>query len=124
MTLICFASPKGGVGKTTLAANTAYELARGGERVVALDLDPQNALRLHFGIPLNNNAGFTNILAQRPDWRHCVQETSVGISLLPYGSSGMDAAIALSGAIAQTPALLQRPVEDILSSPDICLVVD
>ena len=46
MPLICFASPKGGVGKTTLAANVACELERAGKEVVALDVDPQNALRL------------------------------------------------------------------------------
>jgi cellulose synthase operon protein YhjQ len=124
MTLICFASPKGGVGKTTLAANVANELARSGQRVIALDLDPQNALRLHFGISLNDTAGFTGLLTQRPDWRRCLRETSAGISLLPYGSSEMDDAVALAVAVAQTPALLQEPVDEILSSPDTCLVVD
>ncbi len=124
MTLICFASPKGGVGKTTLAANIAYELARAGQRVIALDLDPQNALRLHFGISLNDTAGFTSQLTQRPDWRAYVRDTSLGVSLLPYGSSAMDSAIALSVAVGQAPALLQDPIDDILSSPDICLLVD
>jgi cellulose synthase operon protein YhjQ len=124
MPLICFSSPKGGVGKTTLAANVASELARGGQRVIALDLDPQNALRLHFGVALQDAAGFTCHLARHPDWRHCVRETSAGVSLLPYGSSKMGDAIALYAAIAQTPELLQRPVSDILASPDICIVVD
>jgi MinD-like ATPase involved in chromosome partitioning or flagellar assembly len=36
MPLICFASPKGGVGKTTLAANIADTLRRNGRRVLAL----------------------------------------------------------------------------------------
>jgi cellulose synthase operon protein YhjQ len=124
MTLICFASPKGGVGKTTLAANVANELARAGLRVIALDLDPQNALRLHFGVPLGDTVGFTHLLTQQPDWRHYLRSTPVGVSLLPYGSSAMRDAIALSVAIEQTPALIQRPVDDILSSPDTCLVVD
>ena len=71
MTLICFASPKGGVGKSTLAANIANELARGGLHVIALDLDPQNTFRLHFGIPLEDGTGFTHLLAEHPDWRRC-----------------------------------------------------
>jgi cellulose synthase operon protein YhjQ len=124
MTLICFASPKGGVGKTTLAANVAHELTGCGLRVIALDLDPQNALRLHFGVPFEDGLGFTHLLAQQPDWRRYLRETPGGVSLLPYGSSGMDDALALSAAIAQTPGLIQRPVDDILSSPDTCLVVD
>jgi hypothetical protein len=48
MPLICVCSPKGGVGKTTLTANLAYALARSGSKVLALDFDVQNALRLHF----------------------------------------------------------------------------
>jgi cellulose biosynthesis protein BcsQ len=36
----------------------------------------------------------------------------------------MDDAIALAVAVSQTPALLREPVDDILSSPDVCLVVD
>jgi cellulose synthase operon protein YhjQ len=124
MTLICFVSPKGGVGKTTLAANTAYELARAGRRVIALDLDPQNALRLHIGVPLSESTGFTHQLRQRPDWRRCLRETPIGMSLLAYGSSATDDAIALTVAVAQAPALLQEPVDDILSDPDVCLIVD
>lgn len=124
MTLICFASPKGGVGKTTLAANVASKLARSGLRVVVLDLDPQNALRTHFGIALDDAAGFTHLLAQQPNWRRCLRETSVGISLLPYGSSDMSESVALAAAAAQMPSLVQQPVDDILSDPDICLVVD
>ena len=49
MSLICFASPKGGVGKTTLAANVADAMRRQGRRVLVMDFDPQNTLRLHFG---------------------------------------------------------------------------
>ena len=58
MPLICFASPKGGVGKTTLAANIADALRRQGRRVLAMDFDPQNTLRLHFGVGLSDTAGF------------------------------------------------------------------
>lgn len=57
MPLICVCSPKGGVGKTTLAANLAYSLARTGSKVLALDFDVQNALRLHFGVPLSDERG-------------------------------------------------------------------
>jgi cellulose biosynthesis protein BcsQ len=45
MRIVAVISPKGGVGKTTVTANLAAELTKSGEHVLALDLDPQNALR-------------------------------------------------------------------------------
>jgi cellulose biosynthesis protein BcsQ len=59
MPLICVCSPKGGVGKTTLAANLAWALARAGSKVLALDFDVQNALRLHFGVPSATSAAMS-----------------------------------------------------------------
>lgn len=41
---------KGGVGKTTLAANLSAYWGRAGRRVLAIDLDPQAHLSLHFGV--------------------------------------------------------------------------
>ncbi|MEL6061968.1 MULTISPECIES: nucleotide-binding protein [unclassified Methylobacterium] len=42
--ILAVAVQKGGTGKTTLAASLAVAAAEAGERVIALDLDPQNSL--------------------------------------------------------------------------------
>lgn len=124
MPLICFTSPKGGVGKTTLAANVARELARTGQEVVALDLDPQNALRLPFGVRLDDPAGFTALLRTRPDWLRCLRETPCGVGLLAYGASDMTAAIALAAAVGAEPELIAAPLRDMLARPGRYVVVD
>jgi chromosome partitioning protein len=41
--IITFANQKGGVGKTTLGLHVAAELARRGQRVKVIDLDPQHS---------------------------------------------------------------------------------
>jgi cellulose synthase operon protein YhjQ len=124
MPLICFASPKGGVGKTTFAANIACALARAGQQVVALDLDPQNAVRLPFGVPLKDPLAFTALLTRRPDWRRCLRSTPSGVGLLAYGPSDMAAAIVLADAVSSDPGLLAAPVRDMLAVPGLTVVVD
>ncbi|MFA5863896.1 MAG: AAA family ATPase [Phycisphaerae bacterium] len=50
MRRIAIINQKGGVGKTTTTANLGSGLARSGQRVVLLDLDPQAHLTMHFGL--------------------------------------------------------------------------
>lgn len=51
MKIVTVVNYKGGVGKTTLAANIGAEIARRGRRVLLVDLDPQASLTLSFYRP-------------------------------------------------------------------------
>ncbi|MDJ0388679.1 cellulose synthase operon protein YhjQ/BcsQ [Roseomonas sp. E05] len=124
MPLIAFASPKGGVGKTTLVANVAHALRRAGRIVLALDLDPQNALRLHFGLPLHDTAGFTADLVRQPDWRRLVRPTPAGVMLLPHGATDLRAALEQAVALERDPALLGGPLREMLSDPRLLVLAD
>ncbi len=62
---------KGGVGKTTLSAALVHTLARSGERVLAVDADPNNCLGRALGIPeellarVTPLSEMTDLLAER-----------------------------------------------------------
>jgi cellulose synthase operon protein YhjQ len=123
MPLISITSPKGGVGKTTLAANVAFEISRLGNRVLALDIDPQNALRLHFGLALSDRSGLMPALLAHGRWQPAVRETGYGVLVLPYG----EAAPANSNeraTIASDVATISRILQDILSDSTMTIVLD
>jgi cellulose synthase operon protein YhjQ len=127
--LICFASPIGGSGRTTFAANVARLIARKvGARVVAVDLDPQNTLGLYFGLELGDGFGFLSTLHYTADgsaaWRAALRGTDCGVSYLPHGSVGLDGANAISRALADHPGILMSPLREILSIPDVTVVAD
>lgn len=124
MPLVCVCSPKGGVGKTMLAANVAHALHRLGHRVVALDLDPQNALRLHFGLPLEVEEGFMAALRRRPDWRAAACRTASGVLVLPFGATDAGERVAIDRAVEQAPELLGDPLQAMLSERSCTVVVD
>ncbi|NLH16877.1 MAG: AAA family ATPase [Phycisphaerae bacterium] len=49
MRTLAVLNQKGGVGKTTTVANVAAALAKSGQRVLVIDLDPQAHLTIHLG---------------------------------------------------------------------------
>jgi cellulose synthase operon protein YhjQ len=85
MSVVCFCSPTGGVGKTSLSVNVAGVLARIGLRVLVVDLDVQNSLRLHLGVQLGDDRGLAPCLLNGRTIREGVIATAMNLLLLPFG---------------------------------------
>ena len=85
MKVVAIVSAKGGVGKTTVTANLATALAYAGHPLLAIDLDPQNALKFHFGFDPQDVNGISRATLAGTDWRLSALSSERGVVLLPYG---------------------------------------
>ena len=84
--VVALVSVNGGVGRSTLATLLSSGLQRLGESVVAVDLDPQNALRRHFGVaPTSPGIGLTSL--QNAHWKHIQQPGFVGSRVITFGDT-------------------------------------
>lgn len=81
MEVIAVVSGKGGVGKSTLTANIAVALGLRGKRVLILDLDPQNAQRIHLGMDPEEVAG----LSREGVSLDAIFESPFGVKFIPFG---------------------------------------
>ena len=80
MQIITVAVIKGGTGKTTTAAALAQAAAKAGQRVLAIDLDPQANLTFFLGA--DQNSGGSYQLLQGADPAQLIQDTAQGISVI------------------------------------------
>lgn len=124
MTLICVASPKGGVGKTTLTANIAYTLQRQGFNVTVIDFDSQDALKLHFGIAFNDSQGYVVEATSKPYWHEMVKTTSSGIDVLAYGHATREERYRFESFLANNPKALYQALKGFYDSQDDVLLID
>lgn len=100
MKVIALVSGKGGVGKTSIAANLAVALAQRGRRVVLIDLDPQNALRFHLGMDPEDSAG----LVREGIAPSAAFDSPFGIRFIPFGCVGDAELVAFEQHLRQHPA--------------------
>jgi cellulose synthase operon protein YhjQ len=124
MKVVSVVSAKGGVGKTTLAANLSSVLAAGGRRVVAVDLDPQNSLRLHFGIPLDNVDGLSRTTLTGAPWQSAMVNGVDGVSVLAFGSLSVEEQHAFERHLDDNPLWFARGLEALRLGAEDIVVVD
>jgi len=89
---------KGGVGKTTISAVLARELARRGRQVIAIDCDSDPNLGANIGLGEDGAEQLRPFLDQSGPKRRDADGQSAAALLADYGYPGPDGLIVLLGA--------------------------
>jgi chromosome partitioning protein len=122
MKVLSVVSQKGGVGKTTVALNTAFALARRGHRVLLAEVDPQGGI----GLSLQNmkpGPGLAGYVANSLPLEQVLVKTRIKeFDLLPIGNIAIEDTHAFAARLAEGLAL-QRLVSDSSAGYDL-LVLD
>ncbi|HEY8613144.1 MAG TPA: cellulose synthase operon protein YhjQ/BcsQ, partial [Roseomonas sp.] len=95
-----------------------------GHEVLGLDVDPQNALRLHLGLPVREEEGFMSGLGSGAAWRAALRQTPYAVSLLPHGVVEPRRALELARLLMDRPEILAEPVREMLADPHRVVILD
>lgn len=125
MNVIAIVSAKGGVGKTTLTANLATALDRLGVATLLLaDLDPQNALGLHFGVDPKSLAGLSRATLAGESWGDVCVPGRSGVHVLPYGVVNESDRVAFERHLEAHPHWLAEQLQSLELPPDAVVLID
>lgn len=123
--VVAVVAAKGGVGKTTVAANLCTLLAESGRKVLAIDLDPQNALRFHLVVDRHaGEVGLAQALMEHRPWSHVMQPGRNGVVVLPFGSIDDEDQIGIERLLAEQPQWLGQTIAEFRLPPDTIVVLD
>lgn len=124
MKIVSMASVKGGVGRTTISANLASIMTEMGRKVLAVDLDSQNALRLHFNPDVELSGGWSRCLLEGHDTRDAILSTDSGLYYLPYGVLDAPEHAAMRARAAENPNFLLEMLQGIDLEDDVYVILD
>lgn len=117
------ANQKGGVGKTTTAINLGAYLARLGQRVLLVDIDPQANATSSLGIDKNEVRGGTYqaILEEDSIKKYILKNPKLKLYILPSSPELAGAEVELINEVGRE-SLLRRSLQPIKSEYDYILV--
>lgn len=115
---------KGGVGKTTTAANFAAGLAQCGKRVLMVDIDAQANLSAHFGMMPDEQEGVAtmyDVLRYGQKIESIIQPADDNLWLAPAGLLLSAADLELGGVIGREQ-LLRKALQPVESDYDYIVI--
>lgn len=122
MNVLSVVSAKGGVGKSTVAANLAVALKQLGHPVLAVDLDPQNGLRFHFSFESGSGPGLAQ--AEQLGLDGLIETTLSGVALIAYGQHDEARRQAFESLLAQDASWLANKLSRLGLADETIVVLD
>lgn len=119
MRTIAVINQKGGVGKTTLTLNLSHALALAGQRVLAIDADPQGHLSMAFG--LEDPAGLDRVLHGDARLEDAFSEAGNGLQIVAAGQHLQEVENLDTGG-AERGWRLQRALDPLREQFDFVLI--
>jgi len=120
--VVTVAQQKGGVGKTTTAMNLAAAAAFDGQRVLAIDTDPQFALTRQLGVDSGSLLhSLVEVLAGQIDAASAVIEDVHGFSLLPATRALAGIELSLVGEMGRE-SFLRDALEPVRESYELIVI--
>lgn len=122
MRVIAICSEKGGVGKTTSAVHLAAAWGERGQRVLAIDFDPQFALTRRFGVTPSHGHTITDVLADALDLNAAIRPSvAPGVDLVAADDRLAAVEMNLRDAFKREHALA-RALEGELGEYDVVVI--
>src|SRR6185503_5069199 len=113
--IISVLNQKGGVGKTTTCVNLGAALARRGQEVLLVDMDPQANLTVHVGVDPRSveRSSYSLLLGKHGIGEAVVRASTPGLSVVPSTLALANAEIQLASAVGRE-LILRDALDDYL----------
>lgn len=121
--VVALVSINGGVGRSTLATALSSGLQRHGESVVALDMDPQNALHHHFGVNASL-PGIGRTSLEHGQWAPLQQLGFAGCQVITFGDITLEQQENLERWLKHEPGWLAQRIASLGLSERQTVIID